>query len=336
MQTVGRYLKSVKSCLPSAQADDIIKELSENILAQIEDREAALNRPLAEAEVEAILKQHGHPLLVASRYRQEQRSVSFGPQIIGPALFPFYIRVLKFNLGLTSAILIVIFAGLYAGGQSLGGLPKVFFAQLLIQFAIVTFIFWLADKHFATSPDTWDPQKPYAMRPPGLALSKNPLRISRAKSASQLVAMAISLLWLRAVQHSQFLIFGPAAAFLRLSPSWNQLFLPINVLILLEVANAAVTLLRPDWLHFHWLMRILGGTGNLIIAYFLIARGNPIVISTSQAAPHDVRVAHIVDQAIHYWVWFAVIIVIAQLIRDVRRLLVGHHTRIPAPANPLG
>jgi hypothetical protein len=126
MQIVDRYLDSVKKCLPSAQADDIIKELSENVSSQIEDREAELNRPLSEAEIEAILKQHGHPLVVASRYRQEQRSVSFGRQIIGPALFPFYIRVLKFNLGLTSVVLIVIFAALYAGGQPIGTWPQVF------------------------------------------------------------------------------------------------------------------------------------------------------------------------------------------------------------------
>src|SRR6266849_5165979 len=88
MQIVDRYLKSVKTCLPAAQADDIAKELSENIYAQIEDKENELQRSLTEAEVEAILKQHGHPLLVASRYRQEQRNVSFGRQIIGPALFP--------------------------------------------------------------------------------------------------------------------------------------------------------------------------------------------------------------------------------------------------------
>src|ERR1700730_5515129 len=107
MQIVDRYLQSVKKCLPAKQADDIIRELSENISSQIEDKESELNRSLTETEVEAILKQHGHPLLVASRYRQEQRSVSFGRQIIGPALFPFYIRVLKFNLGLTSVVLFV-------------------------------------------------------------------------------------------------------------------------------------------------------------------------------------------------------------------------------------
>src|ERR1700732_5176329 len=145
MQIVDRYLQSVKTCLPAAQADDIIKELSENISAQIEDKESELQRSLTEPEVEVILKQHGHPRLVASRYRQEQRNVSFGRQIIGPALFPFYVRVLKFNLGLTGMILIVIFAALFASGQPIGNLPQVFLYQLLIQFAIVTLIFSVMD-----------------------------------------------------------------------------------------------------------------------------------------------------------------------------------------------
>src|SRR3982074_69463 len=101
MQIVDRYLKSVKTCLPTAQADDIIKELPDNIHAPIEDKESELQRPLTEAEVEAILKQHGHPLLVASRYRQEQRNVSFAPHISRSRSILFYIRVLKFNLVLS-------------------------------------------------------------------------------------------------------------------------------------------------------------------------------------------------------------------------------------------
>src|ERR1700738_549158 len=141
MQIVDRYLQSVKTCLPKAQADDIIKELSENISSQIDDKEGKLGKTISEAEVEAILKQHGHPLLVASRYRQEQRSVSFRRQIIGPALFPFYIRVLTFNLGLTSVVLLVIFAALFAGGQPIGNFLQVFFYHPLIQCAIVTVIF---------------------------------------------------------------------------------------------------------------------------------------------------------------------------------------------------
>jgi hypothetical protein len=335
MQIVDRYLQSVKTCLPAPQADDIIKELSENISSQIEDKEGELNRPLTEAEVEAILKQHGHPLLVASRYRQEQRNVSFGRQIIGPALFPFYIRVLKFNLGLTSVVLLVIFAALYAGGQPIGTFPQVFFYQLLIQFAIVTLIFWLADKHFTRFPDQWDPRKPYGVRHPALAAPEDGPRIPRAKSASQLVAMSVALFWLRAVRHSPFLIFGPAASFLHLSPEWNQLYLPITALILLEMINSGITLVRPDWVRFHWLMRIVGNVGSLIVAYFLITRGNPIVMVTLSGTPNAAHVAQIVNQTISFCVWFAVVTIIVQLAKNVRRLISSQPTGAPAAANPL-
>jgi hypothetical protein len=335
MQIVDRYLKSVKTCLPAAQADDIITELSENIYAQIEDKESELKRSLTEAEVEGILKQHGHPLLVASRYRQEQRNVSFGRQIIGPALFPFYIRVLKFNLGLTSVVVLVIFAALFAGGQPIGNLLGVFFYQLLIQFAIVTLIFWVMDQHFTKFPDRWDPRKSYVVRHPALTAREDGPRIPRTKSISELIALVVALFWLHAVQHSQFLIFGPAAAFLHLSPRWNQLYLPINALILLAMINAGITLIRPDWVRFHWLMRITGTVGNLIVAYFLITTGDPIVMVTLGKTPDAARVAQIVNQTIYYGVWFSVVVLILQLAKDVRRLVVRQPAPVPARANQL-
>jgi hypothetical protein len=45
MKLLEQYLKSVRSCLPEAQRDDIVNELSENIHAQIEDQEAELGSP---------------------------------------------------------------------------------------------------------------------------------------------------------------------------------------------------------------------------------------------------------------------------------------------------
>jgi len=330
MQIVDRYLQSVKTCLPAVQADDIIKELSENISAQIEDKESGLKRSLTEAEVEAILKQHGHPLLVASRYRQEQRSVSFGKQIIGPALFPFYIRVLKFNLGLTSVVLLVIFAALFAGGQPIGNFLQVFLYQLLIQFAIVTLIFWLIDKHFTKFPDRWDPRKPYGVRHPALTARGDGPRIPRLNSASHLIALLIALFWLRMVQQHQFLFFGPAASFLSLSPNWTQLYLPINGLILLGIIGAAISLVRPDWVRLHWLIRVLVSVGNLIVALFLLKRGESIVIVHLGKAPDAARVAQIVNQTIYYCIWFAVIMVIVELVKNVRRLVATEPAATPA------
>jgi hypothetical protein len=330
MQIVDRYLQSVKSCLPKTQADDIIKELSENIASQIEDKEGELGRSLTDDEIEATLKQHGHPMLVASRYRQEQRNVSFGRQIIGPALFPFYIRVLKFNLGLTSIILIVIFAALFASGQPTGSFPQVFLYQFLIQFAIVTAIFWLMDKHFTRFPDSWDPRKPYGVHHPALNSNDDGSRIPRLNSASQLIALLIALVWLRLVQHSQFAFFGPAAAFLSLTPNWTQLYLPINCLILLGIIGAGISLVRPDWVRLHWLIRVLVGVGNLIVAFFLLKSGDSIVIAHLGKAPDAARVAQIVNQTIRYCIWFAVAIVIVQLVKDGRRLVSSEPAGTPA------
>jgi hypothetical protein len=145
----------------------------------------------------------------------------------------------------------------------------------------------------------------------------------------------VALFWLHAVQHSQFLIFGPAAAFLHLSPHWNQLYLPINVLILLGIINAGITLIRPDWVRFHWLMSILVGVGNLIVAYFLITRGNPVVMASLGNTPDAARVAHIVNQTIYYCIWFAVVILILQLAKDVQRLISSQHIGAPASAKPV-
>jgi hypothetical protein len=329
MQIVDRYLHSVKTCLPRAQADDIIKELSENISSQIDDKEGELGRTLSEAEVETLLKQHGHPLLVASRYRQEQRSVSFGRQIIGPMLFPFYIRVLKFNLGLTSVVLIVIFAALFASGQPIGTFPQVFLYQMLIQFAIVTLIFWLADQHFAKFPDRWDPRKPYAVSHPAMTLSEDGPRIPRAKPLSQLIALTVSLFWLRAVQHHQFLIFGPGAAFLSLSPVWGRFYMPVVALILLGMMDAGINVVRPDWVRFHWLMSAITRVGEIVLCYFLIRAGN-LVVSANATGPVDYhRVAQIVNQAVYYGIWITGVISLVQLAKEIRRLSSSAQHRAP-------
>ncbi len=88
MELLDRYLKAVKFWLPSEQKQDIVAELSEDIRSQIEDKESELGRQLNDAEVEAILKKGGPPMLVAQRYLPQR-------YLIGPALFPTYWMVLK-------------------------------------------------------------------------------------------------------------------------------------------------------------------------------------------------------------------------------------------------
>src|SRR6516225_5362139 len=112
MDLVDRYLQAVKALLPRAQQADIVRELSENILSQLEDKEAELGRPLNESEQATVLKQHGHPLLVASRYRSAPVQ-----HLIGPAVFPFYWFVLKILLWIALAICTLNGIALLASGE---------------------------------------------------------------------------------------------------------------------------------------------------------------------------------------------------------------------------
>ena len=83
MDLLNRYLHAVGARLPEAYREDIVAELREELLARIEEREGELRRHLTEAEVVALLKAYGHPLVVAASYVH-------GEHLISPALLPFY------------------------------------------------------------------------------------------------------------------------------------------------------------------------------------------------------------------------------------------------------
>ena len=101
MDLVDRYVAAVKRHLPAKMQDDIANELTDDILSQIRDKEEALGRPLDVSEQETLLKQYGHPYLLATRYRPQQ-------YLIGPALFPFYFPALKIAMGMAFAVQVIV------------------------------------------------------------------------------------------------------------------------------------------------------------------------------------------------------------------------------------
>src|SRR5215472_1628876 len=158
METVDRYLKAVAKALPESQREDIIRELSEDIRSEMEDKQDELGRPLTEAEQKALLKQRGNPLLLAGRYHQDNRRVAFGRELIGPVLYPFYIKVLSFNLGLTFVVIGTLFVALSLSGQRIrfNDILSSCLLQLVIQLGVVTLIFSLVEKSLTKHPDRWD------------------------------------------------------------------------------------------------------------------------------------------------------------------------------------
>ena len=105
MKLLDSYLSAVGRCLPRKERTDIVAELREELLSQMEARQAELGRPLTDLEQSAVLMMHGDPMMVARRYRPNRRSLSLGWELIGPELFPAYLFVLALNLAITLAVI---------------------------------------------------------------------------------------------------------------------------------------------------------------------------------------------------------------------------------------
>ena len=192
MDLLDRYVSAVKTYLPADQQDDIGKELSANIQSEMDDRESALGRPLSAAEQETILQQHGHPMVVAGRYRPNQGSLVFGRQLIGPTLFPFYLRTLQVVIGISFAIYLSVLGALIIIGQQVtfGGVMNTLLLQVFWLFASVTLIFAAVD-HYVLPTMRWDARKPPALQP----VMRNVQQVPRLESVVQIVGIIVFLTW---------------------------------------------------------------------------------------------------------------------------------------------
>lgn len=103
MDLIERYLAAVGRQLPAKEAGDIQSELRDVLLNRVEEREAELGRPLNQPEVESLLIEFGHPLLVAARYRKTQH-------LIGPEVFPFWWAAQKTMLAIVGGVYLMLIA----------------------------------------------------------------------------------------------------------------------------------------------------------------------------------------------------------------------------------
>jgi hypothetical protein len=324
MQLLDRYLTAVGTNLPKAQRDDILKELAENIRAQMDDKQAELGRPLTEAEQEAILRQHGNPLVVAGRYRHDDRSLTLGRTIIGAALFPFYIKVLWFNLGISAFVAALIILVLAQAGQPIspGGAIASLFWTLAAQLVVITGIFAAIDRHCAAHPDQWDlsnPRESGFSRLLGYAETDGGPHVSRFESASYFVAGAVFLSWFRVVVRSPRWVFGASIGAFRIQPIWHGLYVPFVLLIFASMIRAAINFVRPDWVLFRTIARAILGVAGIAILFMALRAGNILAISYPTPTAAEIRVAHAVNNWFFFGVFAATVAAIASLMFRIHR-----------------
>lgn len=145
MDLLDRYLLTISHNLPAARAEDITAELRDELLDRVEAREATLGRPLDTTEMSALIKDFGHPLVVAGRYREHQ-------YLIGPEVFPFYFHALRIVLVITIAVFFfsamapMIMGAAHSSQAVSQGVGKAW-NTLFTAFACVTILFALFERN---------------------------------------------------------------------------------------------------------------------------------------------------------------------------------------------
>jgi len=239
MELLERYLHAIKSSLPPAQSDDIAQEISADILSQYEDRESELGRALTGDEEAAIIKQYGHPRIVASRYAKQQ-------QLIGPVLLPFYYYTLRVVLVVAVPIAFLSAVGDSSARTFIDEMSRSFstwWSIMLASVGAVTIVF-AAIERLAGDPEKtlgihkWDPRN---LPPP----SANKQRFSLTSAIFELVFNGIVLVWLiNARAHHGVWPFPSVPV--EFAAPWNSLVTAGIVVISLYLLTVLAFLLRPS------------------------------------------------------------------------------------------
>lgn len=325
MELLDRYLKLVKIFLPRAQQDDIIRELSEDIHSQMEEKEAELGRPLNRAEQKQLIGQLGHPALLAGRYGPRR-------QLIGPELFPFYWRVLTLALGANLLAQTIALGVSLASGRLVHPVLRVLSASfaLFITFGVVTLVF-AALGYFRPGGifgRRWDPSR----------LDREMVVRDRRGShpISRLVVGLIFVAWWIAARWSPALILGTGADVFRLGPVWDSAYPWIVTCGLAAIVRACADLIRPRRTHFHFAMRLIGSVGGLAVLLFLLSAGHFVVLADSAvpSARLDSALRAINVSVYCGLAWVAVVDVVTLLI-ELRAWSRGEGSyRTPHPGTP--
>jgi hypothetical protein len=297
MEILDSYLRAVKRYLPRSQSSDIIKELSDELRSQMEEKESSLGRAMSDEEVAAFLKQHGDPMIVARRYRQDSPSLTIGVELIGPELFPMYLIILGSTLTLSIACTLSVLLILRAPITI-----EVFYIPVLSQIVCQTLVFIVLNFIRRKYPQPW-------YYPPAEMTPLIP--IPRGYSIAGLILWVPVLLWWLALPHFPSLILGRSAGHLKLSPAWHSFYVPMLLLILGSVSQRLINLYRPLWTLLVPFMRLVINIAAVFVLYFLVFKSRTFVVTADAFAgnPQFEKAASEANNTIRWgilgpWLWF--------------------------------
>ena len=262
-------------------------------------------------------------MVVASRYRNDQRTFTFGRVIIGPALFPLYAKILTLNLTITVVVSSIVMTtlGVHVGFSALSW-------PALLQFSIVTAIFAAIEQsqkklHIL---DRWNPR--------ALPPVRDPLKISRANTVFEMFFNVVFVLcWLHvpgATYAVAYLFLGPTIRYLEpvsadplvYAPAWQIFYLPILLIVLLSLAQQGLNFAFPRWTRNRLIARVLLSSLGLLLTFLLFRAGDLFLVNPEAAnATRYVGLAVAINAVVHYSVLGGALITLWQIAWQIRRIL---------------
>lgn len=298
---IDRYLNAVAAQLPQDERADIVAELRDLILSRFEAKEEDLGRALTEDEQEAILREIGHPLVVAARYRK-------GPDsLVGPELFPYWLFGVKAGLlvlGAVHAILLVIrlIGGPADAGQAIAQAFHSFFGAGLTLIGAATLAAAIFEHQgirptFLTrwrvrdlgalglsDPAAWGA----SMAGTGTTKAMWAPTTRRGKAwpgadyAFSFIALGIFALWWVGALHFPGLVrmeLLGADATVTAAPIWSTLFVPILIYVLIQMSVDLNSIVRPHAVRLRALAQIPVAVGGLWLTYVIFTAGHWFTLS---------------------------------------------------------
>ncbi|HEY1984190.1 MAG TPA: hypothetical protein VGG85_02210 [Terracidiphilus sp.] len=330
MELLDRYLQAVRKHLPWKRQDDILAELRANLESQLEDKESELGRPLNAAEADAWIRALGAPAQVALQYQPQQ-------YLIGPAVFPMYLYVLRIAGAWATVIYLVANALTIALGSPSGvAIIQSAFNLLFVLLQVaawVTLIFAILEYVAARHPGTilpslagfygkWSPSSLPPLQPAGASTCK---RRSYAQAVANVVFGFLFLGWLLIIPRHPFVLLGPGVFYLdsgpfRLAPIWITFYWWVVALNIVQLGWNCIELLRGTWDCPSRLLRSAVSLIGLAPLFLLVNVPGGALVLLKNPAADQARYATTLAQinhGAHVALLIVAAIVVVQLIIDI-------------------
>jgi hypothetical protein len=300
MDLIDRYLAAVRRHLPRKAPDDIIQELSDSLRSEAEEREHAAGHALTEDEQAELLKKHGHPWVMATRYAPQR-------YLIGPELFPYYRQTLI--VVLFWVVVPITFVTGIVSEYSSGLITRVIVHMIsaawngaIFSIGIVTSVFYVLERERVriNALANWDPRR--------LPEYRDGRAIPRSETIPGLIFTVLFLLWWIGAVRIPYFVWqdGEPVQFVAGS-IWGIVYTPVLLVMIASVIVSVIDVVRP-WRTL-WMSAVdvaINGAAVVVLVYMLRLRPQFVEVAGNAVnADHITRLARLINGGL---TWGAVVL----------------------------